>query len=1327
MSKVEKVLAVLAFAIIIVLAFITSSFATDYNAGSYTVGDTISINYSDYNGSNSLFCIEHGQKLKSGKVTYRVVSRIHLRGNTSTDVPAGNTQTSLYNGQLAYIISATAGGANQNRYDLTTIRQSIWHMISTWVNTVGIHHNGISAGIISGNSTAAKTALNTEAENYANNVSSAEATDNTNKGAIQVISESHDGVDYVKVGPFNWSYPGALTGTTVYDQNGAAISDIRYVTYNGATAVWSDNTSIISSGRDFYVAVPNNGTVTAITGIKGNFTKQVLTAELAFLQSTKADWQNLMIVTPGTETDNVEANFEYNIPMLGDLEIEKVNKDNHSVKLVGVGFVIQNKETGKYVHQDSSTGAITYVSREEATEFITDQNGKIHIENLVVGTYIAYETTLGNNYGYELIEGGTTIQLKADEVTIAVIENKQIYVKLSGFVWVDKQSSKQSYRNDYYATNTHPTIPDYEDDKDILLDGITVRLKDRTTGETIAEAVTSNGGAYLFEDVLIEKLQDYYIEFEYDGLTYTNVVPHIDVNNGSKSAENATERDNFNRNFSVVEGTDSESTGITRDSNGNQVHTLNYNINQAEHTSTLINNGQYPITANTNETGYSIYDNFEYGQEEIKYINLGLYEREQPDMALLKDVNNVKVAINGYNHVYQYAQRFVNQGEYGDGFNVGVKFANKYGSMAYTRAIYKADYEYISEDASRELKVYVTYQIRLRNESTNLVTQINSISDYYDSRFLIVNVGTVVNQNGDVEGDIRFDSSSYNNEYSKATIYTNTKLTAQSSTDIYVQFELNREAVLNILNNGENLDNITEINSYSVFDSDGTTVYAGIDKDSNPGNITPGSTATYQDDTDHAPSLKLEVADARVMTGTVFVDDTGSLELQTGQERKGNGAFDDGEATVPNVEVTLTENSGTGLVYTAVTNNEGNFTITDYIPGDYTVTFTWGDETYTVQDYKGTIYDSNRDRKNTSWYKVDADTRLTDALDDYSIRQQIDEELKNKNANTGAPTITKMDSTTPTMAIGVEYDTTYTASSGDRYEYRIYNVDFGIALRPKQAIGLNKNVKAIRLTLANGQILVDATIENGVVTGQTSGLTYMPPSSTTQPSNGFVRIELDNELIQGATLQVTYEIKATNISELDYLNEDYYLFGKEDSKTNVVKITPKAVIDYLDNEWAFSSENNADWQVTQLADIQDRLVSIVYESELSTINDKTILYTESLSTPLEPTQDVSVDLNVSKILTTTDEISLDNETEIIEIDKDGGSDLESIPGNYVPGTGKTEYDDAMAETVIVTPSTGQNLAFVLPIVIGLVLLAILGGGVVFIKRKVLNPNNKKEE
>ena len=1302
MNKVEKILAIFAFTIIIFLSLIGSTFAaTEYNAGNYQVGSQLSINYSDYNGSNSLFCIEHNQSLHKNKVTYRVVSRISINGNTSRD-QNGITQTHGLNGQFAYLVNGTRMG-----YSLSTVRQSIWHMIKAWVTQVGKNHAGITEGLVSGNKIPGRTDLITASENYVNNMSNAQATDNTNKSTIKVVSEDYNGISYAKIGPFNWSYPGTLTGATVYDQNKGVINGVKYVTYNGTAANWSDSTGIIRSGVDFYVAVPNDGKITSVTGIKGYFTKEVITAEIAFLEAVSgAKWQNLMIANPGTGTENVENTFDYNIPMQGDLEIEKVNEDNHSVKLPGVGFIIQNKETGKYVFQDGITKEISYVSKEEATEFITDKNGKIHIENLVVGTYIAYETTLGGNYGYELIEGGQTISLTADQVTIAVIGNKQIYVKLSGFVWVDKIFGKQSTRNDLYKDN------DY-DINDILLDGITVRLKDKTTGEIVKEAKTSNGGSYLFVDVLVKKLEDYYIEFEYDGLTYTNVVPHLEnEQNGSKSAENATVRDEFNKNFSVVEGKTS-STGITRDGNGNERHTLNYNIDQNAHTATLINNGQYTITANTNETGYNIKENFTPGQEEIKYINLGLYEREQPDIALKKDLENVNVAINGYNHIYQYSQRFVNQGEYGDGFNIGVKFGNKYGAMSYTRAIYKADYEYINEsDKNKELKVYVTYKLGMKNESTNLSVQVNNIVDYFDSRYSIIKVGTGIDEKGNIIEDINRQDAAYNNEYSKTTIYTNTRIDAQKEEYIYVQFELNREAVINILNDGENLENVAEINSYSVFDENGR-VYAGIDKDSNPGNAVPDDKTTYEDDTDSSPALKLEVADSREMTGKVFLDST-SGELMTGQIRQGSGAYEEGELGIEGVKVTLTENTGSGKVYETTTDGNGDFLIQGFIPGDYTLTYTWGDNTYTVQNYKGTIYDSKRDQNNKNWYKENVDNRLTDALDDYTLRQAIDEEIKANNI-----TINKMNSTTPTMGIGVEYETT-TASTGDRYTYRIINVDFGIVERARQEIELTKRIKSFKLTLANGQVIADVEIsEDGTLNGQYQYLTYMHPTPHSNPTDGFLRMELDSELIQGATAEVTYAIKSINNSELDYLSENYYKYGIIEGK--VVTITPSAVVDYLDTDWAFDASKNPDWQLKESDDLRGIVADIVYTDPETEINNRTILYTEKLKEyKLEPTQSAEVDLYVSKLLSNSEDIELDNETEIVKLEKTGGSKIiSSTPGNYVPGGIGTESDDDRPATVIITPSTGDNRAFIVPIIVAIVAIIILGVGVLVIKKKAL--------
>ena len=317
-----------------------------------------------------------------------------------------------------------------------------------------------------------------------------------------------------------------------------------------------------------------------------------------------------------------------------------------------------------------------------------------------------------------------------------------------------------------------------------------------------------------------------------------------------------------------------------------------------------------------------------------------------------------------------------------------------------------------------------------------------------------------------------------------------------------------------------------------------------------------------------------------------------------------------------------------------------------------------------------------------------------------------------------------MDSTTPTMGIGVEYESVYTASSGDRYTYEINNVDFGIVERARQKLDLAKRVGSVKVTLANGQVLVDATFdENGNVTGEANHLTHMGPSETASPENGYVRVEMDNELIQGATLEVGYVITTTNLSELDYLSENYYTYGTVEG--DIVTITPTAIIDYLDNDWAFDDTRNPDWEVRTIDEIKDIVADVVYNNENSTITEKTILYTESLrDEKLEPTQSASVNLVVSKILTTSDDISIDNEAEINRLDKTGGSKPDEIPGNYIPGTGRTESDDNIAETVIVTPATGANLAFILPISIGIIALVILGVGILLIKRKTLR--NKEE-
>lgn len=1316
MSKIKK-LAVLCFMILLGSFVITNS----VNAESKY------FSYNDLCYNETLLCAQHHQSMYGS--TYKLITEINITGNKSTG--NGATVESWHNAKLAAILSNKRGTLeNYGGSDVENlpVQNAIWNYLGTWRSEVGYKH-GIKQDFVNNSKGNFNTSIETEAEEYANNYKNGNLTqiaDKTDKSKIKVTQYTEGNEQYLRVGPFKYEFPEKLSEINVItDKNSKIeikcfekrINDNQYSKYSNINQIKSEN--------EFYISVkmPTDGTsqIKKIT-VKGKANVKHVT--IKFWESTSMSQQNLLQYNYSNEEIDINQTFDYDIRILGNLKVIKVNKDNTKIKLKGVGFYVQNKDTKKWVKVENDTVSYTD-KKEDATEFITDKNGEITIKNLVVGTYVAYETK-NPNYGYEIIKEGQEKSITVDKTAELQIPNPQKYIKLSGYVWVDEDyvENKKSKRNHLYKDN------DY-DSNDILLDGITVRLIDKTTGNVVKEAKTSNGGKYLFTDVLVDDLEKYYIEFEYDGLTYTNVIPHIDRDNGSKAAENSSVRDEFNKRFSVIEGSTESNKGITKDSAGNPKYDLNYNIDKNKHTSTLNNTGLYPITANTNETGYVIKDHFTPGQEEIKYINLGLYEREQPDIALIKDLYNVNVAINGYNHIYEYANRFNNQGEYGDGFNVGVKFGNKYGNMSYTRAIYEADKEYTSSDKSKELKVYVTYKISMKNESSNLQVQVNNIVDYYDSNYTLIKTGTGIDEKGNVTGDIsNSGSQSYNDKYQKVIINTNSKIEHNKSADVYVQFELNRDAVLKILNDKENLDNVVEINSYSVFDTDGK-VYAGIDTDSNPGNAVPGEKITYEDDTDSAPGLKLVVADkAREMTGKVFLDST-SNELKTGEVRQGDGIYTDGEKGIKDVKVTLKENKENGKVYETTTNDKGDFKIEGYIPGDYTLTYTWGDKEYTVQNYKGTVYEKDRydaNVTNKEWYKTDVNTRYTDAIDNYNTRKKIDAEIA-KVTNKTATTIDKMDSTTPTMGISVQYTTTTTAEvaddikeeRGDKFncpDFKIENIDFGIVERARQDLALRKRVNTFKVTLANGQVIADMTIdEKGNITGERNHVTYMGPSSST--GNGFVKLELDNELIQGATVEVEYEIKVTNNSELDYVSEDFYKYGIKSG--NEVTITPTSIIDYLDKNWGFEAEKNKEWTVKSLDEIKNIVAKEVYENEDSTIADKTILYTDSLKgQKLKPTESATVNLNVSKVLSNSDEISLDNESEITELTKDGGSRLISTPGNYIPGQEETkESDESIAETVIVTPSTGANLEFIVPIMIGVIALVILGAGVVIIKKKTL--------
>lgn len=938
-----------------------------------------------------------------------------------------------------------------------------------------------------------------------------------------------------------------------------------------------------------------------------------------------------------------------------------------------------------------------------------------------------------------------------------------------------------------------------------------------------------------------------YIEFTYNGLNYETVSVNVKEEDTNKVAEISSNSQNqvdksidgtyldnrtsFNESWAVIEN------NKKIDSNNNE-HELDYNHNN--YASSLsypggvtgYNEQKYPIIVkdNTNDNIFNITARTEtntsedasckfFGQNKtmemilsdkeqyidtIENINLGVKERAQPDLALTKDIYSAKVTVNGYEHTYMYNQKFVDKDQKEDEFDVDVKFGEKFGNKSFTRAIYPSD---VKETQDKDFSVKVVYKITLKNRSGVLYSKINSLVDYFDARYTIEENGAIGTgyENGKIKDEIRYklDRSYQDAEYRKLIINCDTKINPnESNKNIYVEYTLTRSGVEDILfdkngnqkTNIEDLKNIVEINSYSTYsDKDFTKSYAGIDSNSNPGSTIPGNKDTYEDDTDYAPGLILEVANPREIKGTVFEDNAvDPTEGGTNRERLGNGQFDKEEKTISGVKVGLysiddfiEEKDRSGNVTNikleedAVsvgtttyegdnkdsTGKDGTFTIKDFVPGEYRIVYTWGDDKYTVEDYKSTIWTSankeEKEKNKKTWYRVNTNTRYSDAKDNYATRLKID------GGDTSIDKKDSMDSMTNSMTFGVELkDDIYnrkTETSGiDKVIFSIENIDFGVIERPRQSIDVTKRAKSMKITLANGQVIADAKIveKDGKLQleQQVKGVIYTGPSDKSKPKNGQIKAEIDSELIQGSKAEIEYEIKVQNNSEIDYDSKDYYWYGyekDEDKEKDIVKVKASGIYDYLDStmiandentKWVTKTIENYNEEVSKPTVIEEYLhkyqssstdasgnteIRIGYEkfeeqyseakenwkieniitARKKRLADKTILYNADLEKEIAPGESKNASLTASKILTNTDEIELNNDIEITEITRN------TRTGRKVTPKYTSLYD--RGETVTITTPTGENKNYILITIVAISFFVILGTGVVFIKKKIL--------
>ena len=136
-------------------------------------------------------------------------------------------------------------------------------------------------------------------------------------------------------------------------------------------------------------------------------------------------------------------------------------------------------------------------------------------------------------------------------------------------------------------------------------------------------------------------------------------------------------------------------------------------------------------------------------RDQSRNVDFGINERDTADLAIQKDVYKATVRVNGKTQTYEYSNKDLDENgnweitiKNADGTYSGGRYENGLfnGTTKYTREIRKSEYLYDGtiydqngENATaRDLKVYVTYRITIRNQSQSYDTVVNEVVDYFD-------------------------------------------------------------------------------------------------------------------------------------------------------------------------------------------------------------------------------------------------------------------------------------------------------------------------------------------------------------------------------------------------------------------------------------------------------------------------------------------------------------------------------------------------------------------------------------------------------------------
>lgn len=726
---------------------------------------------------------------------------------------------------------------------------------------------------------------------------------------------------------------------------------------------------------------------------------------------------------------------------------------------------------------------------------------------------------------------------------------------------------------------------------------------------------TNSDGTYLYTNLPKIKNGNYIIFYTYEGVNYIATKDGTDQKANEQIIVKDTDtniRTLFNNRINTINNPTSTSLAF-RLVEGNivkktdEIYTLTYDTytgTQGLKKSKLITTSDYNTSSHVN--GTTVNREYKmYAKTKTTYnttnlgVNFGLQQR-MLDLSLQNDVYEAEVSINGRKTIYSYNEIINAGGTITINENTGEN--NSYTTGDYKLNLYKSDYQY---SGSNPLKIYVTYAVALNNQGINNLYQdgikakVFSIVDYYNGNYSLLSAkygdpltGTDLNISS--EATTRIDGV----RYRKVTITSGSSNPIAEIGDgqrgiIYLKFEVNGEG--SAINLGE-YNNIAEIVSYG-------TDCGLADRDSEPANV---ETKGYEDDTDHAMGLNINMVKDRTISGNVW-EDIKTETASDGKYKYGNGELGinidsngvaKAENGIKNIKVELYRIEGdsqTKVGETVQTGNNGDYSFTGFIPGDYIVKFIYDHADFNGLDYKSTIVSNEHFTnvyKGQPWYynsiyniagSNSNGNIVNKAMDSALERLQLMSKYVEVNNTTyplpdisGRISVEKMEANTPTIYVPIDVKPNDFADIDGitNVPWTISNlgisgVSFGLEKRPETKLTIEEHISRLALKGNDGVNLLHASVDSidtlftkGIVnltdnmTGLKDGLKAI---KTTRNNMGIWEIQTDvSELIQGAEIEteVVYQVK--NESDVDYLSaaavNSYNRNSTEEYKTYLTNV-----------------------------------------------------------------------------------------------------------------------------------------------------------------------------